>query len=558
MKHKICLILLTGWIGLFHLNAQYQERTYLQTDKQLYLAGELLWLKLYTTDTAGKLLSLSKIGYVELLRDSIPEVQIKVDITEGTGAGWMELPATLPTGYYRLIAYTRYMRNEGENVFFAKPIAIVNPFIQRNEMYSEETYTPFTVKSIEQNTSSIALTLNRPTYTKRDKGEIRIKGLPAENISIGVSIAGIEPALAAAPTIADWKKQLAEKGTSFSLENMRFLPEYEGPVIDGVLVDLNTGNPAKASQDVTTLLSFPGKDVQVFSGQVDETGNAVFFTQCVTGKKELITTAFAPSGKNYRVDIHSPYAAHASRHLPLFQPDSTWLDYLKQRNLGVQVTHAFLADSLGKIRGIAPCSYLRPYSTYILDDYTRFPNMEEVFIEFITFASIRKTPEGRRFSLINEMLQGTSTNVLVLLDNIPVINHELMSAYNPLLIKTIALYIGKYIVGEHIFDGMIAFHSYNNNFPSITFGANTQIFSYEGTQSYRYFYAPEYEDKTTRVPDFRHTLLWEPSIQSNGRNELTIPFTTSDIPGTYVITIEGIGVDGATIRLKHSFEVTNK
>jgi hypothetical protein len=36
---------------------------------------------------------------------------------------------------------------------------------------------------------------------------------------------------------------------------------------------------------------------------------------------------------------------------------------------------------------------------------------------------------------------------------------------------------------------------------------------------------------------------------------LTIPFTTSDIPGSYVITVEGIGKNGTVIQAKQTFEV---
>jgi len=559
MKHKIWLILSVVWFVQTPIIAQYQERVYLQTDKQLYLSGELLWLKLYTTNEEGELLSLSKIGYVELIHDSIPEIQIKIDIRDGTGAGWMELPAMLPTGYYRMIAYTRYMRNEGEPAFFEKLIAIVNPFHQDNELYADETNTPFTFQPIAKNNTGLEISTDKPLYTTRDNGTIRIKGLPVENISLGISIAGIDPVLVTDMAneetgINGWKNQLS--GESTSLSNQRLLPEYEGAIIDGVLIDLETGNPADTPNEAN-LLSFPGQEIQLFAGQTDKQGNVTFYTQCVTGKQELTTTAIASSGKKYRIDILSPYAAHAPKPLPLFKPDSTWLNYLQQRNLAVQVTHAFLADSLSIIQKITPCTNYRPYSRYELDEYTRFPNMEEVFIEFITFAGIRRTNEGRRFSMINESFNGYTSNVLVLLDNIPVADHELMSKYNPLLIKTIELHIGRYIFSSVLFEGIIAFYSYKNDYPGITFSENTQIYDYEGAQPYRYFYSPDYSESSaySRMPDFRHTLLWEPSTQSYGRDELTIPFTTSDIPGRYVITVEGIGEKGTRIRAIHSFEV---
>jgi len=547
IKFRFLLIVCICCAGQTILKAQTQERVYLQTDKQLYLAGELLWLKMYTTDTEGRLTSLSKIGYVELVRDSIPEVQVKIDIRNGTGAGWMELPAMLPAGYYRMIAYTRYMRNEGESAFFEKTIAIVNPFNQNTELYADDTSIPLSFDAFEANGQPVDLSVDKSSYTKRNKGEIRIKGLPADNISLGVSIAGIDPDLETKTTISDWKKQA--KGNNFAYTVDRFLPEYEGAIIDGTLIDLETGNPSGNTQ-VLSFLSFPGKDIQLFSGQADEKGNVAFYTQCVAGKQELTTTAIPLSGKKYRVDIRPPYALHTSAQLPLFNPDSTWRDYLQRRNLSVQVTHAYLADSLSSIRETGSCYRFQPYSRYILDEYTRFPNMEEVFIEFIAFARIRRTNEGRAFTMMTESLENYTNNVLVLFDNIPVSNHELMCSYNPLQIKTIDLHIGRYMFGGQLFDGMIAFYSYQNDFPGFTFGENTQLFDFEGTQPYRYFYAPQYDanNMSSRLPDFRHTLLWEPSIQSHGQTELVIPFTTSDLPGSYLITVEGIGANGAIVQ----------
>jgi len=554
MRHKILLFLFLICTGNTLVHGQTNERIYMQTDKQFYLAGELLWLKLYTTDMEGRLMSCSKIGYVELIHDSIPEVQIKIDIQDGTGAGWMELPALLPTGYYRMIAYTRFMRNEGEQVFFEKRIAIVNPFHKNDELYADEINHSFTFQSIKNESHAIELSLDKPAYSLRNKGELRIKGLPAENISLGISIAGIDPVLEVAPaTIEQWHKQLAVTNTSPA--GSQFLPEYEGAIIDGVLIDLETGNPA-ANPQAISLLSFPGNEIQLFAGQGDGTGNVSFYTQCVTGKEELTTTAIASSGKKYRVDIKQPYPIHTPVVLPHFQPDSTWQDYLQLRNLSVQVAHAYTADSLSIIKEIPPNSDFIPQTRYVMDDWRRFTTMEEVFVEFIAFARIRRTNEGNRFFMLNES-SILSSNILVLLDNIPVANHDLMVKYNPFLVKTIDMYFGQYVFGSNRFDGIIAFYTYKNDYPGIKFGENTQIFNYEGAQPYRYFYAPNYDAKSVSspIPDFRHTLLWEPSIQSNGQSELIIPFTTSDFPGSYVITTEGIGENGTIIQAKYTFNV---
>lgn len=89
-----------------------RERIYLQTDKQVYLYGELVWMKLITTDHNGVPVRFSKIGYVELLDASTSQVQAKIEIPDGVGGGSIVLPSVLPSGNYRLVAYTRYMRNE--------------------------------------------------------------------------------------------------------------------------------------------------------------------------------------------------------------------------------------------------------------------------------------------------------------------------------------------------------------------------------------------------------------------------------------------------------------
>lgn len=121
MKYSILSLILTllflGHGDLLAAN-DFRERIYVQTDKQVYLAGELLWLKLCVTDATGIPVSFSKVGYVELLDESTALVQAKIEIKEGIGEGWLELPALLPTGYYRLVAYTRYMRNEGDTCSF--------------------------------------------------------------------------------------------------------------------------------------------------------------------------------------------------------------------------------------------------------------------------------------------------------------------------------------------------------------------------------------------------------------------------------------------------------
>lgn len=141
IKQCILSLLCLLWAGQTVLAGELRERVYLQTDKQFYLSGELVWMKFIATDLDQRLSDVSKVGYVELLDSASAVVQARLVLEKGVGNGCLQLPSTLPTGNYRLVAYTRYMRNEGEEVFFEKPLTVVNTFVT-NEALLTDTLLP--------------------------------------------------------------------------------------------------------------------------------------------------------------------------------------------------------------------------------------------------------------------------------------------------------------------------------------------------------------------------------------------------------------------------------
>ena len=124
---KKLIYIMIGLMSMTAIQAQnIQERLQVLTDKDFYLAGENMGLKLYGTDIQGKALPYSRVAYVELLGDKENAVQLKVELNEATGDVVLQLPYTLASGMYELVAYTRWMRNEGEAAFFRRKIGIFN------------------------------------------------------------------------------------------------------------------------------------------------------------------------------------------------------------------------------------------------------------------------------------------------------------------------------------------------------------------------------------------------------------------------------------------------
>jgi len=107
------------------------EKVFAHTDKGAYLTGEIIWFKLYVVDgTWHKPLALSRVAYVDVLdNNSVPVMQTKVELKNGSGYGSVYIPVTLSNGNYKLRAYTNWMKNFSADYYFEKQLTIVNPQI---------------------------------------------------------------------------------------------------------------------------------------------------------------------------------------------------------------------------------------------------------------------------------------------------------------------------------------------------------------------------------------------------------------------------------------------
>jgi hypothetical protein len=104
------------------------ERVYLHIDRENYLAGDDIWFKAYLIDALDHLLTdHSNNLHVELISPSSKIISSRIIRLEGgLGNGDFKLSADISSGRYKLRAYTNYMRNFSDQLFFTKDINIVN------------------------------------------------------------------------------------------------------------------------------------------------------------------------------------------------------------------------------------------------------------------------------------------------------------------------------------------------------------------------------------------------------------------------------------------------
>jgi hypothetical protein len=104
------------------------EKVYLHTDRSYYFPGDDIWFKAYLIDGFEKLLSdHSNNLHVELISPSLKIISSRIiKLDGGLGHGDFKLPDSIASGKYKIRAYTNYMRNFGEQLFFIKEINVIN------------------------------------------------------------------------------------------------------------------------------------------------------------------------------------------------------------------------------------------------------------------------------------------------------------------------------------------------------------------------------------------------------------------------------------------------
>jgi len=104
------------------------EKVYVHLDRAQYVAGETVWFKSYLVDAFTNAPSTAtQVMHIDLINKSGRAFrQLKLEAEDGEANGHMDLPDSLESGDYHLVAYTQWMRNFEDEAFFRKNISIYN------------------------------------------------------------------------------------------------------------------------------------------------------------------------------------------------------------------------------------------------------------------------------------------------------------------------------------------------------------------------------------------------------------------------------------------------
>ena len=351
----------------------------------------------------------------------------------------------------------------------------------------------------------------------------------------------------------DWTKILAAEKPMF-----KFMPEYSGHIVTGTLINSQSNQPAR---DIFTYLTVSGPQNQLYVTKSDSTGKLLFNTKDFYGPREIIMQNKWQQDSIYHINVTSPFSSeYQTEVLPEFSLKPEMRSEIVRRSLDMQVQNIFFAKQIKQFnRSQADSSmfYGKPDYSYLLDDYTRFTNIEEVVHEYVRLVVITRDHGKRSFEVIRDKA-ALPGEPLVLLDNKPIFDVDKAYNLDPLKIKGLDVVTANYIYGPVVFNGILHFTSYNGSSATTELDPRAMVFDYDGLQLDRKFYSPVYdsdEQRNSSVPDFRNVLYWNPNVGTDQKGTTKLSLYTSDKPGRYIGVIEGIAQTGEVGTQYFYFEV---
>ena len=537
MKRMIYLLMMSLF-GVTSM-AQSVELMRIYTDKDCYLAGEELWVKVCLDDNALPGNIMSRVAYIELCDTAQVRAQGKIALTDGMGWACIHLPQTMHSGMYQLTAYTRYMRNLQTDCFPRKNVAVLNSLgASKDDNLVVNDSNVFQAKMDASKPQSKILKGNKEVYGLREK--VILDWSP----QLGKAK---ELALSVVRKDCEVKMTNPEIAYPVPVEGERWLPECEGHMVAGRI------EGEDYPESVLTQLSCVGKEMKVFEGKKQEKGTYRFYTYGIHNQQDIVLSALDHEGQAYRMEIETPFVELIPDQVPDLHcqyEDSA----LIARSVALQLTKSMPKVVYPKVLEEAIYGQL-PSKTYNLDEYVRFNTVKECIIEFVLGVAMDKDKDKTVIRMLQENSKAYNMfPVLVLVDGIAFYDHSEVLAYNAHNIHYIHQYRGNYALGEMVYGGILSLVTHRGTLPDMRIKDEMQMVSYEFPQDRPMFEMPNYEDaeiKESRRPDFRHTMYWNPSVEGKAGVE----FYTSDLEGTYIATLQGVTADGQKIEEKWEFEV---
>jgi hypothetical protein len=342
------------------------------------------------------------------------------------------------------------------------------------------------------------------------------------------------------------------------------VPVYKYPVENDdhfLTGKLNSGSDANSGKLV--IMSHPGKIPDFQYATTDRNGN---FNFRVGINHKVIDLVIQPDEvlKNQSVTIESPFSDKYFNTIP--DSASIVIDE-KILNLGVnhQVRKIYGISSVGDTTfPLLPEArkrrfYGKPDQELIMKEYITLPVMQEVFFELLVGVFLKTKKTGYEITMndpVNNIPYDMTPGLFV--DGVMVKDASVLAGIDPEMVEKIDVVRNKYFVGNYLFYGIVNIITKSGDFNNVTLPTYAIRVPYRVFDPEISFLSPDYTssaNKSSRVPDFRNTLYWNPSVKTDHDGKASIKFWTSDFISDFEVNIQGFTPDGKAFSVKKIIKV---
>ena len=540
-----------------------QEEVFVHYNNTFLLTGEKLLYKIYCINSETKKLSeLSKIAYIELIdKNSSVRFRHKVKLNSGLGQGDYFIPPTIPSGNYKIVAYTRWMLNVSKDNFFHADISILNPYNDSSSLTEQDddvTVRSNTTSSVANDGANdiISLSLPKTSYESRERVElnIAISNTELANGNYSISARKVDSIGVFLPSSLNYQLESNTTGSQQRTANL-LIPEFRGELISGKVIDTSTGEVAS---DVNVAISIPGKDYVFKVSKTHPDGSFYFNIYEYYDAPNATIQVVEDNPENFEIILDkAPELNYEKLDFQDFTISTTLKEELSKRGIHSQIENAFYEQKqdLPLPQQAADRFYGANHYTYLLDDYKRFPTIRETMTEFVKEIFYSRRGDNYYLNLHSLDASDGNTQALVTIDGVLILDHSKIIDMNPENIEKISIIRENYSYGTKIFKGIIAMETFNGDYKNLLERPHIKNITLQKPLVPRNYYNQDYgTNNHERIPDMRNQLFWEPNIQLNAATT-TVVFYTSDDPGLYEIVMEGFTNVGNPVSKKLLFEV---
>jgi hypothetical protein len=519
------------------------ERIFLTTDRDDYIAGEVLWFSSWLRDIQNSQPSLhSAIARIEILNSANVQIaRSTVRLDKCRGFGQIKLSDTLSSGMYTVRAYTNLMRNYMAEGWFEKNIAVYNGYKNKTSFFSTDAQKIGNPPDSLFGFSGLRV-ITKDHFSTRQKVnvEVQVQGIVGEpKLSVAVVPTGSVNPLHFHGSIKQARINSGESG------HLQYKPEYDSYYVTGKLLT-KAGKPSSPGEIV--FFSVPGSVPVLKYARTDETGRFSF----KIGLDEKIDEFILQTDKEnaYQIVLESSFADDFSSVLPSAPNSPAPVpSHIRDMSVNAQIAIVYSKSVIGNEVDTARTYrktlrfYGKPTKEVFLKDFIQLRNVEEIFFEIIPGVSLIKT--GGRYEMQMKNSMGKvlyDSPPMMMIDGVIVRDPSIIIRLDPAEIERIDVVQDQYMVGDCIFDGIVNVITKTADFRNIPLPAGALRMQNNIFDRVYEFAAPRYSGDSGMAdhePDYRNTLYWNPDMKQDQEGKLGFHFWTSDATGYYYICVQG-------------------